>query len=117
MAHSLEGLGKVPELRKRLLYSLMMLAVYRIGIFVTVPGVDREIMANYVRYGQTGFLGLFDMFSGGMFRRLTIFALAFYIAWAAKDNGIQNILVGAVVQFSHEPNAFTGDTIIDVRDE
>ncbi len=75
MAHSLEGLGKVPELRKRLLYSLMMLAVYRIGIFVTVPGVDREIMANYVRYGQTGFLGLFDMFSGGAISQMSIFAL------------------------------------------
>ena len=75
MAHSLEGLGKVPELRRRLLYTLMMLAVYRIGIFVTVPGVDREIMANYVRYGQTGFLGLFDMFSGGAISQMSIFAL------------------------------------------
>lgn len=75
MASSLEGLGRVPELRKRLLYTLMMLAVYRIGIFVTVPGVDREIMANYVRYGQTGFLGLFDMFSGGAISQMSIFAL------------------------------------------
>lgn len=75
MAHSLEGLGKVPELRKRLLYTLGMLAVFRIGIFVTVPGVDREIMANYVRYGQTGLLGLFDMFSGGAISQMSVFAL------------------------------------------
>ena len=75
MAHSLEGLGKVPELRKRLLYTLGMLAVYRLGIFVTVPGVDREIMANYVKYGQTGLLGLFDMFSGGAVSQMSVFAL------------------------------------------
>jgi len=71
----LEGLGKVPELRKRLIYTLMMLAVFRIGIFVTVPGVDREIMSNYVKYGQTGLLGLFDMFSGGAVSQMSVFAL------------------------------------------
>jgi len=75
LAGSLEGLGKVPELRKRLLYAVMMLAVYRLGIFITVPGVNREIMANYVRYGQTGFLGLFDMFSGGAISQMSVFAL------------------------------------------
>lgn len=75
MAHSLEGLGKVPELRKRLLYTLGMLAVYRIGIYVTVPGIDREIMANFIRYGQTGLLGLADMFSGGAISQMSVFAL------------------------------------------
>ncbi len=75
MANSLEGLGKVPELRKRLLYTLGMLLVYRIGIFVTVPGVDREIMENYIRYGQSGLLGLFDLFSGGAVSQMSIFAL------------------------------------------
>jgi len=75
VASSLEGLGKVPELRKRLLYAVMMLAVYRIGIFITVPGVDRDILANYVRFGQTGLLGLFDMFSGGAISQMSVFAL------------------------------------------
>jgi preprotein translocase subunit SecY len=75
VAHSLEGLGKVPELRKRLLYTLGMLAVYRIGIYVTVPGIDREIMANFIRYGQTGLLGLADMFSGGAISQMSVFAL------------------------------------------
>lgn len=75
MASSLEGLGKVPELRKRLLYTVMMLAVYRIGIFVTVPGVDRDILANYVKFGQTGLLGMFDMFSGGAISQMSVFAL------------------------------------------
>lgn len=75
MAHSLQGLGKIPELRKRLLYTLGMLAVYRLGIFVTVPGIDREIMANFIRYGETGLLGLADMFSGGAVSQMSVFAL------------------------------------------
>jgi len=75
VAHSLQGLGKIPELRKRLLYTLGMLAVYRLGIFVTVPGIDREIMANFIRYGETGLLGLADMFSGGAVSQMSVFAL------------------------------------------
>lgn len=75
MASSLEGLGKIPELRKRLLYTVMMLAVYRIGVFVTVPGVNRDVLANYVKYGQMGLLGLFDVFSGGAISQMSIFAL------------------------------------------
>ena len=75
MAHSLQGLGKIPELRKRLLYTLGMLAVYRLGIFVTVPGIDREIMSNFIRYGETGLLGLADMFSGGAVSQMSVFAL------------------------------------------
>lgn len=75
MGSVIAGIGKIPELRKRILFSLFMLAIYRIGIFITVPGVDREIMMNYMRYGQTGFLGLFNMFSGGAIEQLSVFAL------------------------------------------
>ena len=75
MANSFEGIGKIPELRKRILYTLTMLAVYRIGVFVSVPGVNREVMIDYVRSGQSGFLGLFNMFSGGAVEQLSVFAL------------------------------------------
>jgi preprotein translocase subunit SecY len=75
VASSLEGIGKIPELRKRILYTLTMLAVYRIGVFVSVPGVDREVMIDYVRSGQSGFLGLFNMFSGGAVEQLSVLAL------------------------------------------
>lgn len=71
----IEAMTRDPDLRKRLLYTLVMLAIYRIGSFITVPGVDREIMANYIRFGQTGLLGLFDMFSGGAISQMSIFAL------------------------------------------
>ena len=75
MASSFEGIGKIPELRKRIIFTLTMLAVYRIGVFVSVPGVDREVMIDYVRSGQSGFLGLFNMFSGGAVEQLSVFAL------------------------------------------
>ena len=45
MANALTNIGKIPELKNRLLFSLAMLAVYRVGVFVPVPGVDRHAMA------------------------------------------------------------------------
>ena len=76
MASSFANIGKVPELRKRILFTLALLAVYRIGVFVTVPGVNRVEMSNLIASGGTGsFLGMFNMFSGGALEQLSIFAL------------------------------------------
>ena len=69
------NISKVPELRKRLLFTLGMLAVYRVGVFVTIPGVDRNVMAAVVSKQGGGLLGLFNMFSGGALSNLSIFAL------------------------------------------
>ncbi|MBK8253039.1 MAG: preprotein translocase subunit SecY [Polyangiaceae bacterium] len=65
---------KVPELRKRVLYTLFMLAVYRIGVFVTTPGVDRNVMRKFVA-GQGGMVGFFNLFSGGALENMSLFAL------------------------------------------
>ena len=76
MASSFANIGKVPELRKRILFTLALLAVYRVGVFVTVPGVNRVEMSNLITQGGTGsFLGMFNMFSGGALEQLSIFAL------------------------------------------
>lgn len=75
MANPLANIGKVPELKNRLLFTLAMLAVYRIGVFVTVPGVDRQVMSDYVNSSGAGFLGMFNMFSGGALENISIFAL------------------------------------------
>jgi len=75
VASSLKNISSVPELSKRLLFTLGMLAVYRIGVFVSIPGVDRTIMEQYMRTARTGFAGLFDLFSGGAMKQLSIFAL------------------------------------------
>jgi preprotein translocase subunit SecY len=68
------NIGKVPELRKRVLFTLVMLAVYRVGVFVTIPGVDRNVMQEVVSKGG-GLLGVFNLFSGGALGNLSIFAL------------------------------------------
>ena len=68
------NIGKVPELRRRVIFTLTLLAVYRVGVFVTTPGVDRAVMRRVVS-GQGGLLGLFDLFSGGALGNLSIFAL------------------------------------------
>jgi len=65
---------RIPELRKRLLFTLGILAVYRLGIFVTTPGVDRVAMRRVVQ-SSGGLLGLFNLFSGGALEQLSIFAL------------------------------------------
>src|ERR1044071_9532312 len=68
------NITKVPELRRRIGFTLMVLAIYRIGVFITTPGVDRSVMRSVVR-GQSGLLGLFNLFSGGALSNLSIFAL------------------------------------------
>ncbi len=73
MASGAFNIFKIPELRKRLLFSLGMLAVYRLGIYVTTPGVDRFAMKQVVQSGNL--LGLLNFFSGGAFEQLSIFAL------------------------------------------
>jgi preprotein translocase subunit SecY len=66
---------RIPELRRRILFTLGMLAVYRIGIFVTTPGVDRAAMRKYVAGQSGGFLSMFNLFSGGALEQASIFAL------------------------------------------
>jgi preprotein translocase subunit SecY len=65
---------KVPDLRRKALFTLAMLAVYRVGVFVSIPGVDRNAMRQYVAKSG-GMLGFFNMFSGGALAQLSIFAL------------------------------------------
>src|SRR3954453_16657839 len=75
MASGFQNMGKIPELRKRLLYTVALLAVYRIGVFVTTPGVNASVMKQIVNQASGSFLGLFNMFSGGALEQMSIFAL------------------------------------------
>jgi preprotein translocase subunit SecY len=74
VARGFSNITKVPELRRRMLFVLMILAIYRAGVFITTPGVDRAVMKRVVS-GQGGLLGLFNLFSGGALENLSIFAL------------------------------------------
>ncbi|HLL25847.1 MAG TPA: preprotein translocase subunit SecY [Kofleriaceae bacterium] len=76
MAWSLSNIAKIPELRRRILFTLFILAVYRLGVFVTIPGVNRVEMSHVVSKGGSGsFLGMFNMFSGGALEQFSIFTL------------------------------------------
>jgi preprotein translocase subunit SecY len=66
---------RIPDLRNRILFTLAMLAIYRLGGHIPTPGIDAERLEEFFRQNQGTLLGFFDLFSGGMFRRLTIFAL------------------------------------------
>jgi preprotein translocase subunit SecY len=66
---------KIPELKKRILFTLGLLAVYRVGAHIPTPGIDGQALAAFFQQTQGTLLGFFDMFSGGALSRLTIFAL------------------------------------------
>ena len=65
---------KIPELKSRIIFTLLMLTIYRLGSHVPVPGVDGGALASMLGRG-TGLLGFYDMFTGGAFTRATVFAL------------------------------------------
>ncbi len=70
-----ENLARLPELKKKLLWTFLLVAVYRIGVHVPVPGVDSAALADFFESAKNTLFGLFDMFSGGGLRNLSIFAL------------------------------------------
>lgn len=75
MALGLQGIGRIPELRKRILFTLGMLAVYRFGVFVATPGVDVEALKRMFNTGDGTLFGLVNMFSGGALEQFSIFTL------------------------------------------
>ena len=66
---------KVAEIRSKMIFTLLMLVVFRIGSNIPVPGIDRATLSQ-VFTGETGLFDLFDLFSGGSFSQFTIFALS-----------------------------------------
>src|SRR5271154_2425800 len=66
---------RIPDLRRRILFTLGLLAVYRLGGHIPTPGIDANKLAEFFARSQGTLFGFIDMFSGGNFRRLTIFAL------------------------------------------
>jgi preprotein translocase subunit SecY len=69
------NLFRIPDLRNRVLFTLALLAVYRIGAHIPTPGINITALTSLFEQGQGSVLGIFDLFSGGNLRRLTIFAL------------------------------------------
>ena len=72
---AIEGLAKIPELRRRIFYTLVVIAIYRIGVHVPTPGVNGSALSEFFNAQNRGIFGMFNLFSGGALERLSIFAL------------------------------------------
>ncbi len=75
MLEGFQNAGRVPELRRRVLFTLAMLGVYRIGVAIPTPGIDGQALAAFFEQARNTMLGLVNMFSGGALERFSIFAL------------------------------------------
>lgn len=76
MSNVVVNIFKIPELRKRVLFTLFILIVYRIGAHIPVPGINVESLKTYFHEAESsGILDFFDLFAGGALKRFTIFAL------------------------------------------
>ena len=75
MFEKLANIFRIPDLRKRILFTLGLLFVYRLGGHIPTPGINTAALENYFQGQQGGLFGFIDLFSGGQVRRMTIFAL------------------------------------------
>ena len=75
MFEKLANIFRIPDLRKRILFTLALLAVYRLGGHIPTPGINADKLQQFFEQNRGSFLGFVDLFSGGQLRRLTIFAL------------------------------------------
>ncbi|HMK28502.1 MAG TPA: preprotein translocase subunit SecY, partial [Terriglobales bacterium] len=75
MLEKLANIFRIPDLRKRVLFTLGLLAVYRLGAHIPTPGINAALLQQFFEQNRGTFLGFVDLFSGGNLRRLTIFAL------------------------------------------
>lgn len=75
MIDGFQNVLKIPKLKKRILYTFALLAVYRIGVFIPVPGIDGQALSRFFDSMQGTIVGFFNMFSGGALEQMAVFAL------------------------------------------
>src|ERR1700680_1554594 len=75
MLEKFANIFRIPDLRKRILFTLGLLAVYRVGGHIPIPGINSQMFQQFIEQNRGTLLGFVDLFSGGQFRRMTIFAL------------------------------------------
>lgn len=75
MLEGLGGVSKIPELQRRILFTILLLGVYRIGVYIPTPGIDNVALLAYFEHAKGSLFGLMDMFAGGAFSNFSIFAL------------------------------------------
>jgi len=76
MSNAVVNIFRIPDLRKRVLFTLLILIIYRIGAHIPIPGINVDALKVYFLEAQsTGVLDFFDLFAGGALKRFTLFAL------------------------------------------
>lgn len=75
MATTFGNILKIPELKRRIIITFLLLGVYRIGVHVPTPGINSDALASFFEQARGTLFGLFDMFTGGAFERFSVFAL------------------------------------------
>ena len=75
MIGGVQNIGRITELRQRILFTFAMLAVYRVGAFVVTPGIDPDVVGRFFEQLEGTVFGLFNLFSGGALEQLSIFSL------------------------------------------
>ena len=76
MFKTIKNALKTPDVRKRLLYTLLLIVIFRLGCYITVPGVDTFTLSEYMSSASNGMASLIDLISGGAFSRFSIFAMS-----------------------------------------
>ncbi|MBO7124993.1 MAG: preprotein translocase subunit SecY, partial [Bacteroidales bacterium] len=72
---TIKNIWKIQELRSRIIFTLGLILIYRLGSFVVIPGIDPASLDNLAKQSNEGLLGLINMFSGGAFANASVFAL------------------------------------------
>ena len=75
MAGGVQSIGKIPELNRRILFTILLLAVYRIGVFIPTPGIDAQALSSFFTQAKGTLLDFVVMFTGGALERFSVFAL------------------------------------------
>ncbi|NLW31874.1 MAG: preprotein translocase subunit SecY [Fibrobacter sp.] len=99
MLETFKNIFRIPELRKRILFTLLMVFFYRLGGHVPTPGIDPRVLADFFAQSQNSLFGLYDMFVGGAFKRVTVFALGI-MPYISASIIIQ--LLGTVFPYFHK---------------
>ena len=73
---TLANAWKIPDIRKKIIFTLLMMVVFRLGCAIPIPGIDRSILTALFESNEGGLFSMFDLFSGGAFSNFTIFALS-----------------------------------------
>ena len=76
MFKTIKNALKTPEIRKRLMYTLILIVIFRLGCFISVPGIDTVALSELAKTGSNSLSGFIDLISGGAFSRFSIFAMS-----------------------------------------